>query len=93
MSSDNRDHKRSGLVGQIEVEITRDPYPSDDTPYISSSTNPISILQELVEQAEQLEQTTSEARLELLTQAQMKEQLALFHKRNSALKKMLEKLN
>ena len=93
MSSDNRDHKRSGLAGQIEVEITRDPYSTDDTPYISSSTNPLSILQELVEQVEELEQTSSEARLELLTQVQMKEQLALFHKRNSALKKMLDKLN
>ena len=93
MSSDNRDRKRSGLAGQIEVEITRDPYSTEDTPYISTSTNPLSILQELVEQAEELEHTTSEARLELLTQAQMKEQVALFHKRNSALKKMLNKLN
>lgn len=93
MSSDNRDHKRSGLAGQIEVEITRDPYSAEDTPYTSSSTNPLSILQELVEQAEQLELTSAEARLELMTQTQMKEQLALFHKRNSALKKMLDKLN
>jgi hypothetical protein len=93
MSSDNRDRKRSGLAGQIEVEITRDPYSADDTPYISASTNPLSILQELVEKAEELEQTTSEARFELLSPIQMQQQLALFHKRNSALKKILDKLN
>jgi hypothetical protein len=93
MSSDNRGHKRSGLAGQIEVEITRDSYSVDDTSCISASTNPLSILQELVQQAEELEQTSSEDCLELLSPTQMQHQLALFHKRNSALKKILDKLN
>lgn len=93
MSSENRDRKRSGLAGQIEIEIVRDPHSSEDTPILSTSTNPLSILQQLVAQAEELEQTTSEARLELLTPAQMQQQLARFQKQNSVLKKMLTKLH
>jgi hypothetical protein len=93
MSSDNRDHKRSGLAGQIEVEVTRDPSSSDDTPFFSSSTNPLSILRELVEQVEELEQTASEFHPEQLSPGQMQQQFALFHKRNSALKRILDKLN
>ena len=93
MSSEDRDRKRSGLAGQIEIEIIRDPYSSEDTSLFSSSPNPLSILQQLVEQAEELEQTTSEARLELLTPAQMQQQLARFQKQNSELKKMLTKLH
>jgi hypothetical protein len=93
MSSENRDRKGSGLAGQIEIEISRDPDSSEDTPILSTSTNPLSILQQLVAQAEELEQTTSEARLELLTPAQMQQQLARFQKQNSVLKKMLTKLH
>jgi hypothetical protein len=93
MSSEDRDRKRSGLAGQIEIEIIRDPYSSEDTSLFAAGTNPLSILQQLVEQAEELEQTTSEARLELLTPAQMQQQLARFQKQNSELKKMLTKLH
>lgn len=93
MSSQDRDRKRSGLAGQIEIEIIRDPYSSVDTSQFSSGANAISILQQLVQQAEELEQTSSEARLELLTPTEMKHQLTLFQKQNSVLKRMLEKLH
>jgi hypothetical protein len=93
MSSEDRDRKRSGLAGQIEIEIIRDSYSSENTSLFSSNPNPLSILQQLVEQAEELEQATSEARLELLTPAQMQQQLARFQKQNSELKKMLTKLH
>lgn len=93
MSSEDRDRKRSGLAGQIEIEIIRDQYSSEETSLFSAGTNPLYILQQLVEQAEELEQTTSEARLELLTPAQMQQQLARFQKQNSELKKMLTKLH
>ena len=93
MSSENHDRKGSGLAGQIEIEISRDPDSSEDIPILSTGTNPLSILQQLVAQAEELEQTTSEARLELLTPAQMQQQLARFQKQNSVLKKMLTKLH
>ena len=93
MSSDSRDHKRSGLAGQIEVEVTRDPSSRDDAPFLSSSSNPLSILRELVEQVEELEQTASESVPEKLSPSQMQQQFALFHKRNSALRRMLDKLN
>jgi hypothetical protein len=93
MSSEERDRKRSGLAGQIEVEIIRDQYSSDESPIYASSTNPISILQQLVEQAEELEQTSSDARLELLSRAQMQQQLARFQKQNSVLKQLLNKMH
>lgn len=93
MSSEDRDRKRSGLAGQIEIEIIRDPYASEETSVFASSASPISILQQLVEQAEELEHTSSEARLELLTPAQMQQQLARFQKQNSVLKRMLDKIH
>ncbi len=93
MSSEERDRKRSGLAGQIEIEIIRDQYSSEESSMYASSTNPISILQQLVEQAEELEHTSSEARLELLTRAQMQQQLARFQKQNSVLKQLLNKLH
>lgn len=93
MSSEDRDRKRSGLAGQIEIEIIRDPYASEESSIYASTTNPISILQQLVEQAEELEQTSAEAGLELLTPAQMQQQLARFQKQNSVLKKMLNKMH
>lgn len=93
MSSESRDRKRSGLAGQIEIEIIRDPYSSEESSAYASSANPLSILQQLVEQAEELEQTSSEARLELLTPAQMQQQLARFQKQNSILKRMLDKIH
>ena len=93
MSSEDRDRKRSGLAGQIEIEIIRDPYASEESSIYASTTNPISILQQLVEQAEELEQTSAEAGLELLTPAQMQQQLARSQKQNSVLKKMLNKMH
>ncbi|MEY4668901.1 MAG: hypothetical protein RL518_1600 [Pseudomonadota bacterium] len=92
MSSDNSSHKRSGLAGQIEVEIVKDSSPSDDIPYLSSQSNPLSILQELVEQAEELQSTVSECRSELLSSTQRQQNLIQFQKQNSAFRKMLHKM-
>lgn len=93
MSSNNRDHKRSGLASQIEIEIIRDSNSSEDVSMFATGANPLSILQQLVDQAEELEQTTSEVFLEALSPSQMRNQLALFQKQNSVLKKMLNKMN
>ena len=89
MSSDNPDHKRSGLAGQIEVEIIRDPRPANDAPYNSSSTDPLAILQELIDKAEELQHNTSECRQELFSLEQIPQQITRFQKQNSAFKKML----
>lgn len=92
MSSDNPDGKRSGLAGQIEVEIIREPESANGAPYLSSSTDPLSTLQELVEKAEELQQTSSECRLELFSLEQMRQQVARFQKQDSAFKKMLNRM-
>jgi hypothetical protein len=94
MSSDNtRDPKRSGLAGQIEVEVIRDPQSTGINNLLasSSSSNPLRMLQELVEQMEELEQASTQASRERLSPAQVQRYLARFQKQDSALKRKLDK--
>ena len=96
MSSDDRDRKRTGLAGQIEVEVIRDQCSNDSSTLFSSSSasNPLSILKELIEQVEELEQnaaaTTDHG---LVSPQELQQHLARFQKQNSALKRMLDKLH
>lgn len=96
MSSDDRERKRTGLAGQIEVEIVRDQYSNDSTSLFSSSaaSNPLSILKELIEQVEELEQhaATSTDR-GLVSPQELQQHLARFQKQNSVLKRMLDKMH
>lgn len=89
MSSDSRDRKRSGLAGQIEVEIIRDPQTSHGI--FSASGNPFRILQELVDQMEELEQSSGEVAEEEVRHLQIHRQIARLHRQNSALKRILDK--
>jgi hypothetical protein len=95
MSSDNGDRKRTGLAGQIEIEITRDLSSSEEVSLYQDGASALSILYQVVEQAEELEHATatSEPGAEALTPAHMQQQIARLHKHNSALKKILTKLH
>lgn len=93
MSSDNGDRKRTGLAGQIEVEITRDLNSSEEVSLYQDGASALSILYQVVEQAEELEHASSEPGPEALSPAQMHQQVARLHKHNSALKKILTKLH
>ncbi len=92
MSSDDRERKRTGLAGQIEVEIIRDPQNSGTGPlYSSSASNPLRMLQELIEQMEELEQSSSDPVNDQLSSSQMQRQLVRFQRQHSALKRILDK--
>lgn len=96
MSSDDRERKRTGLAGQIEVEIIREPFSNDSTPLFSSSSasNPLSILKELIEQVEELEQNAAASTDHgLVSPQELQQHLARFQKQNSALKRMLDKMH
>ncbi len=92
MSSDDRERKRTGLAGQIEVEIIRDPQNSGTgLLYSSSASNPLRMLQELIEQMEELEQSSSDSVNDQLSSSQMQRQLVRFQRQHSALKRILDK--
>jgi hypothetical protein len=92
MSSDDRERKRTGLAGQIEVEIIRDPQNSGSAHlYSSSASNPLRMLQELIEQMEELEQCSSDSMKDQLNSSQMQRQLVRFQRQHSALKRILDK--
>ena len=92
MSSDDRERKRTGLAGQIEIEIIREPQNSGMSPFYSlSPSNPLRMLQELIEQIEELEHTSSDSVPGQLSSVQMQRQLVRFQRQHSALKRILDK--
>jgi hypothetical protein len=91
MSSDSRERKRSGLAGQIEVEVIRDPQTSGTGIFAANSGNPLRILQELIEQMDELEQSSLDTCEEQSTPLQFERHLARFQRQNSALKRILDK--
>ena len=92
MSSDDRERKRTGLAGQIEIEIIREPQNSGmGHLYSLSASTPLRMLQELIEQIEELEHTSSDSVQGQLSSLQMQRQLVRFQRQHSALKRILEK--